>query len=349
MIKYDKRQVKILGVAGSVSLVLFIVGFILMITEPSFVKNGGSFMLIMLIAMYFSGPVAFFGIINYFAGKDYLKQLEEYGYELPNDKSLYQNDLERLPVDEKKYQETVERYSKNRVKYCVYISAIFVVAFICCMIWDLKYCIEWELLPDIVEFTLFWSIFDLILLLYAWIYWRQSDAKKYRNAVERSAIKKVRKSRYRAIAEVIILVLLVLLAKNMLVSMQNYTFKAKIASTKDSLDSLGNGIANAYAEYENKAAIDRLLAEGVYIDAESMPEQIFWENTLNYIEFDNYRDVLNTIKVTKQPPKVLVKFEDETVIVTLMNPIKKAGGAISRYIDINADDENLLFKLNHQE
>ncbi len=306
-------------------------------------------MLIMLIAMYFSGPVAFFGIINFFAGKDYLKQLEEYGYELPNDKRLYQNELERLPVDEKKYQETVERYSKSRVKYCAYISAIFVSAFVCCMIWNLKFCLDWELMLGTVEVTLFWSIFDLILLLYAWIYWRQADPKKYRNAVERSAVKRVRKSRYKAVAELIILVLLVLLAKSVLVNMQDYTFKARIASTKDMLDNLGNGIADAYEEYENKAAIDRLLTDRVYIDAEGMPEQEFWENALHYIEFDNYRDVLNTIKVTKQPPKVLVKVEDETVIVTLMNPIKKVGGAISRYIDINADDDNLLFKLNHQE
>ena len=78
-------------------------------------------------------------------------------------------------------------------------------------------------------------------------------------------------------------------------------------------------------------------------------EQAFWDSVLEHTSYENFVDVLNGIKITKQAPKVFRTLEDENVIVTLMNPINKAGETVSRAVDRNRNDENLLYKLNHQE
>ena len=176
-IKYDRPSVKKYIVCSIVMGVLVLQAVIFMNIEVIYLEISMGFAIILILLGLFLGiPMFLYFLYHMLASMAYLKRLEKYGYEMPRDREIYENVLERLPKKEglvQSEQPTYSKTSKVLLMICICVALI--------MLGGTGYYIaKWHFMgEEAISMLVIQLIGDVFWVLPAWIFYKQTDTKKY--------------------------------------------------------------------------------------------------------------------------------------------------------------------------
>ncbi len=317
-IKYDKQSMTILKGTAILATILFVVGLILMLIEISGTE------VIMLLALYIGGGLAFACYTALVAGWLYMKRLKRYGYKIPENKSHYDGKIENLPklinVEE---TSIYSLHSKWCSRACALIFAVFFVL-------DVLYFLKWKFMKDNCKslFVLCF-LFYLIWIIFAFALKKQSNKEKYRDDVEIDTARKERWSLEQILFTMIILCLLSLFANYTAHSMTGYIFNTMVEHDIVQADIVLRGVAGAVRECEAVTCEESYteLREGVDITTWGVPKDELQILIAEAMSIDDFSFMRDDFKVSDGDAQIYVKITDDKVIVRLLNPIAE----VSKY------------------
>lgn len=313
-IKYDKLQMKAIKVTAVIAAILFVVGIVLVQMEISGTE------VLMLFALYIGAGLSVACYAALVSGWLYMKRLNGYGYEIPENKSDYNGKIENLP--KLKNIDATSIYSKHS-KWCS--RACFLI-FVIFLLFDVSYFLQWKFMEENCKslFVLCF-FFYLIWLVFALVLKKQSNKEKYRDDVEVDATRKERWNLEQVIFTMLILCLLSLFANSTAHSMTRYIFNTMVDHDMVQADIVRRGVTCALEECKNvtdKESFAELCA-GIDITTWGVPEdelQVLIAESMNIDDFSLMRD---DFKVSDGEAQVYVKINDEKVTVRLLNPVKE--------------------------
>lgn len=323
-IKYDKQQMKAIKITAVIATILFVVGIVLMQMEIS-----GTEVLI-LFALYIGAGLSLACYGALVSGWLYMKRLNGYGYEIPENKRDYDGKIENLP--KLKNIDGTSVYSKHS-KWC---SRTCFLIFVMFLLLDVNYYFKWKFMEENCKslfvlcflFYLIWPVFALALK-------KQSNKEKYRDDVEVDAARKERWNLEQVIFTMLILCVLSLFANYTAHSMTGYIFNTMVDHDMVQADIVRRGVTCAIEECKNvtdKESFAELCA-GIDITKWGVPEdelQVLIAESMNIDDFSLMRD---DFKVSDGQAQIYVKISDEKVTVRLLNPIEE----VSRYCKKNRE------------
>lgn len=323
-IKYDKQSMTILKGTAIFATILFVVGLILMLIEISSTE------VIMLLALYIGGGLAFACYTALVAGWLYMKRLMRYGYKLPDNKTHYDGKLENLPkLNNVEEASIYSVHSKWCSKACALIFALFLVL-------DVLYFLKWKFMEDNCKslfvlcffFYLIWIIFALALK-------KQSNKEKYRDDVEIDASRKERWSLEQILFTMIILCLLSLFANYTAHSMTRYIFNTMVEHDIVQADIVLRGVVGAIEECGAVTCKETYaeLCEGVDITTWGAPKDELQTLLAENMNIDDFSLMRDDFKVSDGDAQIYVKITDDKVTVRLLNPIDE----VSQYSKKNKE------------
>ena len=219
-IKYDKRMITALWITAGVSLLFFLVALLVMYLEIAGME------LVFLFGVYVGGGVLVYALINLVFAACYCKRLRRHGYEVPDDRMQYDNDLEKLPHTGAAGHaaDFAGRDSRESIRLAVMHLVVFVAA----NMWNLYYYIHWSrYVKDTAVLFLWVQVFlDLVWGISALGYFRQRNARTFRDDVEMDITRKERTSMEKGVLTGMVVLLLTILVKTMAVDMTAYIYRS---------------------------------------------------------------------------------------------------------------------------
>ena len=171
-IKFDRIIAKTAKCCALICTVLFVIGVVFSFLEI----DGTEFFYIMTI--YASVLVGVPCYVVLLSAKFYFIRLRAYGYEIPENKKTYGNNLNNLPKTREAGRSLFAKHS--RIGMWMYFA--FFVLF---LVVDVMYLIKWHFMKDICTFLFtVCLVLDIVWLILAVIMWRQRNTEKYRDDVE---------------------------------------------------------------------------------------------------------------------------------------------------------------------
>ena len=170
-IKFDRIIAKTAKCCALICTVLFVIGVVFSFLEI----DGTEFFYIMTI--YASVLVGVPCYVVLLSAKFYFIRLRAYGYEIPENKKTYGNNLNNLPKTREAGRSLFAKHS--RIGMWMYFA--FFVLF---LVVDVMYLIKWHFMKDICTFLFtVCLVLDIVWLILAVIMWRQRNTEKYRDDV----------------------------------------------------------------------------------------------------------------------------------------------------------------------
>lgn len=156
------------------------------------------------------------------AAKLYFARLQAYGYEIPENKKTYGNNLNNLP---KTHGAGCSLFAKHsRIGMWMYFA--FFVLF---LVVDVMYLIKWYFMKDICTFLFtVCLVLDSVWLILAIILRRQRNTEKYRDDVECDKTRKERLNLENIIVFAIFWAIVCALVSNLAVSTTKYMYKTQM-------------------------------------------------------------------------------------------------------------------------
>ena len=208
-IKFDRIIAKTAKCCALICTVLFVIGVVFSFLEI----DGTEFFYIMTI--YASVLVGVPCYVVLLSAKFYFIRLRAYGYEIPENKKTYGNNLNNLPKT---------LFAKHsRIGMWMYFA--FFVLF---LVVDVMYLIKWHFMKDICTFLFtVCLVLDIVWLILAVIMWRQRNTEKYRDDVECDKTRKERLNLENIIVFAIFWAIVCALVSNLAVTTTKYMDKAQ--------------------------------------------------------------------------------------------------------------------------
>ncbi len=327
LVKYDKRQMKLLKILTIIGLVLAIIGYAQLadLIDINFVFG--------LISFLFGSGLFFFCSIELIQGALYFKRLKQYGYEIPNNKKEYSNLVECLPKSETKELSNPEWKPANIVMSVLFITGF--ISFISYNIW--LDCFSGYTKTDPIFLGVL-ILCDLIWLILGLVIVSQANGKRYRDDFEideNCNKRKVRRPIELWIAVFFILLMFTMIIKYATFSLIKYIFYSRLSQDAETITILSQSIEEVYLESnhtdESKAFYDNLVT-GISITESESPEGKLWEEVVVRVNAkQNKSYAVNTInqlagniRSSKGPAELSVKIEGNQLVIQLMNPLEKA-------------------------
>lgn len=179
-IKFDNITAKIAKYCALIFTVLLLIGLVF-----SFLEIPGT-EVFYIMAVYTGVLVGLPCYVVLFAAKLYFARLQTYGYEIPENKKTYGNNLNNLPKTRGAGSSLFAKHS--RIGMWMYFA--FFVLF---LVVDVMYLIKWHFMKDISTFLFtVCLVLDSVWLILAVTMWRQRNTEKYRDDVECDKTRKER-------------------------------------------------------------------------------------------------------------------------------------------------------------
>lgn len=184
-IKFDRIIAKTAKCCALICTVLFVIGVVFSFLEI----DGTEFFYIMTI--YASVLVGVPCYVVLLSAKFYFIRLQAYGYEIPENKKTYGNNLNNLPKTRGAGSSLFAKHS--RIGMWMYFAC-----FVLFLVVDVMYLIKWHFMKghfmkDICTFLFtVCLVLDSVWLILAVIMWRQRNTEKYRDDVECDKTRKER-------------------------------------------------------------------------------------------------------------------------------------------------------------
>lgn len=157
-----------------------------------------------------------------FAAKLYFARLRAYGYEIPDNKKIYGNNLNNLP-------KMREAGSSLFAKHSWIGMWMYFACFVLFLVVDVMYLIKWHFMKDICTFLFtVCLVLDSVWLILAIILRRQRNTEKYRDDVECDKTRKERLNLENIIVFAIFWAIVCALVSNLAVSTTKYMYKTQM-------------------------------------------------------------------------------------------------------------------------
>ena len=214
-IKFDRIIAKTAKCCALICTVLFVIGVVFSFLEI----DGTEFFYIMTI--YASVLVGVPCYVVLLSAKFYFIRLRAYGYEIPDNKKIYGNNLNNLPKTREAGRSLFAKHS--RIGMWMYFA--FFVLF---LVVDVMYLIKWHFMKDICTFLFtVCLVLDSVWLILAIILRRQRNTEKYRDDVECDKTRKERLNLENIIVFAIFWAIVCALVSNLAVTTTKYMDKAQ--------------------------------------------------------------------------------------------------------------------------
>ncbi len=214
-IKFDNITAKTAKYCALIFTVLLLIGLVF-----SFLEIPGT-EVFYIMAVYTGVLVGLPCYVVLFAAKLYFARLRAYGYEIPDNKKIYGNNLNNLPKTREAGRSLFAKHS--RIGMWMYFA--FFVLF---LVVDVMYLIKWHFMKDICTFLFtVCLVLDIVWLILAVIMWRQRNTEKYRDDVECDKTRKERLNLENIIVFAIFWAIVCALVSNLAVTTTKYMDKAQ--------------------------------------------------------------------------------------------------------------------------
>lgn len=179
-IKFDNITAKTAKCCALIFTVLLLIGLIF-----SFLEIPGT-EVFYIMAVYTGVLVGLPCYVVVLAAKLYFARLRAYGYEIPDNKKIYGNNLNNLPKMREAGNSLFAKHS--RIGMWMYFAC-----FVLFLAVDVMYLIKWHFMKDICTFLFtVCLVLDSVWLILAVILRRQRNTEKYRDDVECDKTRKER-------------------------------------------------------------------------------------------------------------------------------------------------------------
>ena len=179
-IKFDNITAKTAKYCALIFTVLLLIGLVF-----SFLEIPGT-EVFYIMAVYTGVLVGLPCYVVLFAAKLYFARLQAYGYEIPENKKTYGNNLNNLPKTREAGRSLFAKHS--RIGMWMYFAC-----FVLFLAVDVMYLIKWHFMKDICIFLFtVCLVLDSVWLILAIILRRQMNPEKYRDDVECDKTRKER-------------------------------------------------------------------------------------------------------------------------------------------------------------
>ena len=179
-IKFDNITVKTAKYCAFIFTVLLLIGLFF-----SFLEIPGT-EVFYIMAVYAGVLVGLPCYVVLFAAKLYFARLRAYGYEIPENKKTYGNNLNNLPKTHGAGSSLFAKHSRMGMWMYFAFFVLFLVV-------DVMYLIKWHFMKDICTFLFtVCLVLDSVWLILAMILRRQRNTVKYRDDVECDKTRKER-------------------------------------------------------------------------------------------------------------------------------------------------------------
>ncbi len=322
-IKYDKRSVKVWSIAVAVTGIVFCVSFFLMYIGIEFQGNStlGRVTIIMAMSSLLMGGVFLIWFVyRLLAGVFYLKRLEKYDYEVPEDKRAYECMLEQVP----RYSMERNTMAYSPTSKCLAIVCVLMaVVMIGCSCYFLY---KWDFMGEetVVLFVLL-LIADAFWIFPVLFFRNQMNTQKFKDDVEIDAVRKNRMNGFSGVVAIAVLVGACLFLKGMAHSMSEYVFKTRMSEDQKLIGYICDAFEvfsmdpAVLANDENWEDIKRSMEAGVDITDWGTPEGEFQEGVASCLGISDFSDLKDAFYSADGPAVVYVKLEGKTFTVQLMN------------------------------
>ena len=330
-IKYDERTIKILLVTTIVSAFLFLTGVICMLAEV-----GGAVViaLITLLGFYVGGGLFLFAGLNLLSGFCYIRRLKAYGYEIPNKKEDYGDDLRNVPRVSGKSCPEIKNVGRKVLVF--FYAAVFLLA----NVWNVRYIIRWyQFDGDLAVFLLcIMLLFDSFWGISAFMFYRQGNRQRYRDDVEIDDSRKERVPVENGIVSGMVLLCIMVLIKTLVIQFGEYAFRSRAEHDQLHLQTISSCVGTAMmADGVDRTSDSYMqMREGCYISDWGRPDDAFSREVAEYLGISDYSELNEKFYTSDGDPRIYVKISDEGVYVRMDNPLQLDHG-----IQFSYDEGNL--------
>lgn len=215
-IKFDNITAKTAKYCALIFTVLLLIGLIF-----SFLEIPGT-EVFYIMAVYTGVLVGLPCYVVVLAAKLYFARLQAYGYEIPENKKTYGNNLNNLP-------KTCGAGSSLFTKHSRIGMWMYFACFVLFLVVDVMYLIKWHFMKDICTFLFtVCLVLDSVWLILAIILRRQRNTEKYRDDVECDKTRKERLNLENIIVFAIFWAIVCALVSNLAVSTTKYMYKTQM-------------------------------------------------------------------------------------------------------------------------
>ncbi len=229
-IKYDKPSLTKYKICTVISGVFVALAVAVANSDASYFDTSLGLLLIIFFAgLYVGIPLFLYFLYRTLAGMAYLKRLERYGYEIPRDRCIYDNLLERLPkvgnLEQEERSEKVGPFPYSKTSKVLFIVCICVAVFMLgCTAY---YIAKWYFMgEDAIALFVLQLIEDVFWIWPIWTFHKEMDTIKYKDDVEIDGSRKTRFDIVNGLALIIILGLIALGIKYSAHSMTAYIYRS---------------------------------------------------------------------------------------------------------------------------
>ncbi len=242
-IKYDKKDKKIyfiLSVVTTITLAVCLI--VLMLDKDVEVLSAALYASLIIVASFFLPVISSAMWVMFFDSYMYLKRLNKHGFVIPNNKKDYDSDLDKLAGEEENeygkrsiefINDEDERKSLEDKKY-IESNESKVLAFASWFItlgmagYTVFYFIRFShMLENVGALGIISILITICWFIFGFNYFKQRDAKKYRDDVDYKSPLKVRKHLVEGLATIVILLSITVFGAANIYTMSKYVERSK--------------------------------------------------------------------------------------------------------------------------
>lgn len=307
-IRYDKWMVKfVFGLAITFTIiVLSSVPFLFMTASQMPAYDWLDVYEVIAVLSFW--PMVLFWLI-FLDGSLYLRDLKKAGFDLPNHRRDYQNQLGNLPRSNASGLDAIERDRQNVILASLsFLGALF-FGFL-----SSKFFLQWGFLENDSGFV----GGSLVLLAFFWLigfftYLRRTNNLRYRNFYEPTDGRKLRKPFGQGLITIIVCFILSLILSNMPFSMTEYIAKSRLLIDEDLLRELLIQMEQFYEEsgkdnFAEWSDSYQKLSKGVSMFEADWERDLLYETVFETEEGNRLEEVKAGLRMKN--PSVTVKMVD---------------------------------------
>ena len=324
IIKYDKHSLKVYGILTMATMVCFLLALLCMVIDFPPIQNSDleEFLAMAVVfCLYFGAIGTIYLGYHWVNAIFYLKRLEKYGYEVPQNRKEYQI-VERLPKREAALQPEEKEYHEGSK---VLVSLTILIAVIMLTLTG-YYFYKWSFIDDAKALFVIQLIVDAFWLIPISVFYKEMNVQRYKDDVE---IDITRKTRMNVVSGILLLLMLILIASYVKLSahsMTRYVYVSRMAKDREKIQEIHNALETASYEMQlfyntdsDWVELEISMREGVDITSWGILEGQFQAKVANVLGITDFGSLKEEYSSARKPAVVYVKLENDDITVELQN------------------------------
>lgn len=317
-IKYDKRACKVLIAVLCGAGVLFLAGLACLLLKIDGTE------LFLLTGIYAGGGLTVYAGINLINALFYMRRLRAHGYEIPENRKDYNNDLNNVPVSAGSHVPAPESAGSKL------LALLYLASFVPAVLYNVYYMAHWHryLKADTACPLVLQMAADLFWLIYAFAFYRQRNNRKYRDDVERDPARKKRVSVERGLFGWAAMLAVTVVFKIVIGNLSDYVFHSRQEHDQHTVESIQISLTAAICamdrqegDWRETCDSYRQMETGCCLSQWVPAQDSFTKVCLEMLSVSDFTELGQKIYTSDGDPVIYVEIIDGQVYVQLKNPI----------------------------